>query len=359
MGLLKVFKKSSEKEYNTKPIKKDDILKSDDDYEQWLDYISKGGTTEEWESLKDILDCEFTDESNIEFLTYQKELRPVFDEYSQLLSLLNNDWSILYNSKDYTSDFANVVENELYKSINLYKQIRTIDLKYDKDTMSGSKSFSRLPSLYERQGKYEKAIEACKIACSLDVDETKRMKRLIKKLKREPSFDEQNLIAKFEKSNESSENKEERNIRIENERQKLSAETIDLNQRKEASKQYRNKLYEKYFKNYPEMPFISLDRELNTNWEEQVTMFPNMIISKQMMTRYENGLLPGHIYMMYWIDKYKYKRRIPAYFEYKYGIEFEKEKKYLIKNRYLDKQGLPTELGLEEIEKHFEIIRSH
>lgn len=45
------------------------------------------------------------------------------------------------------------------------------------------------------------------------------------------------------------------------------------------------------------------------------------------MTPYSDGLLPGHIYMLYWLKKYKNKR-VPAYFEYRYGIDFEKEKSF-------------------------------
>lgn len=43
-----------------------------------------------------------------------------------------------------------------------------------------------------------------------------------------------------------------------------------------------------------------------------------------MMVRNEDGLLPGHIYMLYWLNKFTNKR-IPQYFEYEYGIDFEKE----------------------------------
>ena len=71
-------------------------------------------------------------------------------------------------------------------------------------------------------------------------------------------------------------------------------------QRIKASKHYCDKLYKMFYKGYPEMPFISQDRELNTNWIKQSQMF-GVTPTKEMMTRYSDGLLPGHVYMLYWI----------------------------------------------------------
>ena len=77
------------------------------------------------------------------------------------------------------------------------------------------------------------------------------------------------------------------------------------------------------------MPFISKDRELNTNWFEQAKTFSQQsLVSKSMMKRYSDGLLPGHIYMLYWLKKYSNKKT-PAYFEYEYGIDFVAEKTFL------------------------------
>ena len=62
--------------------------------------------------------------------------------------------------------------------------------------------------------------------------------------------------------------------------------------------------------------------------------------------------------MLYWIDKYKNKR-VPSYFEYKYGIHFEKEKKFLIEKGYLNKDGKLTESGRLTIKNHEEVIKQH
>lgn len=141
-------------------------------------------------------------------------------------------------------------------------------------------------------------------------------------------------------------------------RKTISPTTIDEMQKIPASDKYRNAIYKKYYRSYPVKPFISLDREKNTNWIEQAEIFPKQsIIPINIMTPFNDGLLPWHIYLMYWIGKYKNKR-VPVYFEYKYGIEFEKEKQFLINNGYLT-DNKPTLKGAEAIVAHFDVIDSH
>jgi len=138
-------------------------------------------------------------------------------------------------------------------------------------------------------------------------------------------------------------------------RRNIPADIIDRAQMTEASPKYRNYIHKKYFSDYPEKPFISQDRELYTNWEEQVAMFPDSIISKEAMTRFSDGLLPGHIYMLYWIHKI-HRKRIPSYFEYEYGIQLEKEKTFLIKQGCLNQEGTITEQGYQALKRHTSVI---
>lgn len=139
-------------------------------------------------------------------------------------------------------------------------------------------------------------------------------------------------------------------------RRTIPAEKIDQMQRIEASDNYKNMIYAKYYFDYPEKPFISKDREENTNWLDQEGMFPEQsIIPKFMMTRFSDGLLPGHVYMLYWIDKI-HRKRIPVYFEYEFGIDFEKEKLFLQEKKYLDSDGQLTEKGRQAILNHYDVI---
>lgn len=138
----------------------------------------------------------------------------------------------------------------------------------------------------------------------------------------------------------------------------ISSAQIDDMQRLPASDKYRDIIYKQYYASYPIKPFISLDRERNTNWLEQAAIFPKQsIIPLSMMTQFSDGLLPGHIYLLYWVGK-NGQKRVPSYFEYKYGIEFEKEKQFLISNGYLA-DNKPTSKGAEAIVAHFDIIEAH
>lgn len=144
----------------------------------------------------------------------------------------------------------------------------------------------------------------------------------------------------------------------EKKRNKIDADKIDKMQRIEASNTYREQIYKKYYRHYPEKPFISQDRELNTDWLKQVETFgESALIPKHMMTRFADGLLPGHVYMLYWIDKI-HRKRIPVYFEYEFGIDFEKERIFLKENGYLDVENHLTENGRQAISVHYDVIEN-
>lgn len=112
-----------------------------------------------------------------------------------------------------------------------------------------------------------------------------------------------------------------------------------------------------FYIDYPEIPYISNNRK--KDWIEQAVMFPTQnIIPKSIMTRYADGLLPGHVYMLFWLKKYTNKD-IPAYFEYKYGLDFEKEKEFLLTKGFLNNLGKPTEKGEKAISDHKDVIENH
>lgn len=116
-------------------------------------------------------------------------------------------------------------------------------------------------------------------------------------------------------------------------------------------------IIKRFYADYPEPPYISNDRQ--ADWIEKAEIFPKQcIIPKSMMERYADGLLPGHIYMLYWLKRYTNKS-VPAYFEYKYGLDFDKEKIYLCENGYLDDMCKPTNKGEEAINQHFDVIQDH
>lgn len=284
------------------------------------------------------------------FARYQAELRPVADRYIELITQIKSDWSRLIHIKDYKSTLANKIEKDCLAAIVLYEKIQKIDKKYDEDPMTGSPVFSKLALLYERRNEYENAISVCKKAYEFKIDETNRMLKLIKKAGREPTEEERKII--------SDDNLFKQPVRKNNKTNEIEQNEIDKNQQIPASKDYCDKVYSKYYYNYPIKPFISKDREVRTQWLEQSEMFPEQsLVSKNNMIRYIDGLLPGHVYMLYWIKNVN-RKRIPSYFEYKYGIQFSKEKEFLTDNGYL-KDGKLTEKGENAIELHNEVIKSH
>lgn len=111
---------------------------------------------------------------------------------------------------------------------------------------------------------------------------------------------------------------------------------------------------DKYYKNFGRKPYISPDRDFD-KWEEMVSMFPNMLVQEEMMIAYNDGLLPGHVYMLYWIENI-HRSQVPEYFEYDYGINFIAEKEYLKSLKFLDDDGNVTDKGHQAIQNHFEII---
>lgn len=116
-------------------------------------------------------------------------------------------------------------------------------------------------------------------------------------------------------------------------------------------------IIDSFYADYPEIPYIADDRP--EEWIERAKNFPRQsIIPESVMKRYADGLLPGHVYMLYWLKKYTNKK-VPSYFEYKYGIDFEKEKGFLYSNGFLDENNKPTAKGEAAIKQHANIIEKH
>ena len=141
--------------------------------------------------------------------------------------------------------------------------------------------------------------------------------------------------------------------------QETAIKQTEISAKKTKSKQGKLavEIIKRFYADYPEKPYISPNRE--ENWIEKAEMFPKQsIIPKSIMTRFSDGLLPGHVYMLYWLKKYKDKR-VPVYFEYKYGVDFEKERLFLIEKGYLNTDYKPTEKGEKAIEEHHKVIVEH
>lgn len=171
---------------------KPDFTKSE--YYNWMDYLDKGGTTEQWKVLMKENRWNFPKNKVDKHLEYEKELCPIFNKYSELLELIKRQWSDLYKSKDYNSTLALKIEKECYEAISYFEQIQNIDKCHNQPVMNSSPIYTKLALLYERRGDYEKGIEACKMAIKVGMGEHGRMEKLIKKAGRTPTDAEMELI---------------------------------------------------------------------------------------------------------------------------------------------------------------------
>ncbi len=164
------------------------------EYDNWLDFLSKGGSSAEWKTLKKQNGWKFKRDPVDTFEKYQKEVKTVSDNYYNLLQVIQREWSVLYNLKEYNGKNAKEFEQICLTGINYYKEMQKIDLKYNEKTPLNVPAFTRLAMLYEKQGEYEKAVSICKQACTLGIDERSRLLRMIKKAGRTPTTEEATLI---------------------------------------------------------------------------------------------------------------------------------------------------------------------
>ena len=164
------------------------------DYDNWLEFVSKGGTTKEWEHLKKANNWCFKKSEAEVFAQYEKEVECVSTAYFTLLQKIQKDWSVLYNTKKYFGMRANDFEKSCLHGIDYYKRMREIDQKYGQSTPVNVPAFTRLAMLYEKQEKYEESVLVCKEAISLGIDERSRLLRMIKKAGRTPTTEEISML---------------------------------------------------------------------------------------------------------------------------------------------------------------------
>jgi tetratricopeptide (TPR) repeat protein len=164
------------------------------DYDNLLDFVEQGGSAKDWNQLKRKNGWVFPESEVEKFQRYQAEVKKVADAYFSQMQKIQEDWSTLYNLGSYTGILANKFEKACLANIANYKEMLRIEKKYGQKTATNIPAFKRLAMLYEKQGRFEDAVEICKQAYSLGMDERSRMTRMIKKAGRKPTAEEQSLI---------------------------------------------------------------------------------------------------------------------------------------------------------------------
>lgn len=97
------------------------------------------------------------------------------------------------------------------------------------------------------------------------------------------------------------------------------------------------------YKDYQVMPYISPERDLS-DWLNQVDLSSNKLVPKRNMVMLEEGLLPGHIIVLWRVQfgTYTTTTVISKYFEHMYGVNGKQamaeliEKGMVIEERALD-----------------------
>ena len=241
MGLLNMLFGKKYKSF------KPDFSKTE--YDNWLDFFDKGGTTEQWELLKTECSWQFKQDESEIFSKKCERLKPFEDNYYSLMEQIQNNWSKLYKSKDYHGELAENMEKDCLQDIQYYKELWNEEEKYETPDVRSVPAFTRLAMLYEKQGRYEECINICKKAIGFGVDERNRMNRMIKKTEREPNEEELSLLNNFSITKPNKKSTKPINEIYPNhiDRTKIPVQRMDEMQRIEASLDYRQKIYQKFY----------------------------------------------------------------------------------------------------------------
>ena len=108
-----------------------------------------------------------------------------------------------------------------------------------------------------------------------------------------------------------------------------------------------DKITHPVYHDYPEQPYISPQRDLEA-WISTPERFPYSRVPRASMVRTGEGLLPGHIVMLWLMEVSSITNEFlaPQYFEYRYGVEAEEAKRLLVDKGYAVYCGARESLSL-------------
>ncbi|NEW63411.1 hypothetical protein GMA11_08465 [Granulicatella sp. zg-ZJ] len=89
-----------------------------------------------------------------------------------------------------------------------------------------------------------------------------------------------------------------------------------------------------------QMPYISPERDLQA-WLNEVSVSSGKIVPKRNMERLDNGLLPGHIILLWRVNfgTYTTDTVISKYFEHTYGIDAQKDIHLLMEQGLVEEES--------------------
>lgn len=167
------------------------------EYDNWLNFISLGGTPKQWEYLKTKNYWVFPEGSEEEYHRYQAAITPIADLYYPQMQDIEDDWSVLRDRKSYSGKKSEAFIHKCLENIDLYKRMIEIELRFGYRQPPNAPAFKRLAMLYEKRGDYEKSISVCVDALQCGAwggGMRKRLKQMIAKAGREARPEESVLI---------------------------------------------------------------------------------------------------------------------------------------------------------------------
>lgn len=176
----------------------DSFARGDTEYEAWLNSYQNHHL--DFDTWKSMALSKYAEDPIEKYAQYEREMRPLWDEYYNDLKEIERDWSKLYNSKRYEGKFADMFETACLRNIELYKKMSQAEIEHGETPPPNAPAFKRLAMLYEKQGLYEEAVLVCRDALDNGAYGGKmanRFERMIKKSNCEPSADERQLIDKY------------------------------------------------------------------------------------------------------------------------------------------------------------------
>lgn len=114
----------------------------------------------------------------------------ITDAYYPQMDKIEEQWSVMYNLKDFSGKRADLFIEMCLENIDLYKQMATIENAYGEDSPPSAPAFKRLAMLYEKNQRYEDAVAVCIDALSYGAhggNMRGRLARMIKKAGRTPT----------------------------------------------------------------------------------------------------------------------------------------------------------------------------
>ena len=168
------------------------------EYENWLNFLEQGGTSQQWNNLKKENKWLFKKDSAKVNSQYEVKFRPLFNEYFDSATKIKSEWSVISSEKVYTGHRVELFIELCKHNIEAYRKMVELENKHNKDHLQEAEGYKRLAMLYEKQGEFDKAISICKEAIQQgDVKSMpSRLIRMIRKLNREPTEEEVALIKK-------------------------------------------------------------------------------------------------------------------------------------------------------------------